>query len=50
LLKLLVFKPRQLTLDEFADGRDARAAIQFFPSASGFDESANLFLALLPDS
>jgi hypothetical protein len=49
-LKSLVFKPPQLALDEFADGRNAQATIQFFSPASGFDESANLFLALLPDS
>jgi hypothetical protein len=49
-LKSLVFKSRQLALDEFADGRNARAAIQFFSPALGFDKLANLFLALLPDS
>jgi hypothetical protein len=46
----LVLKPRQFALDELADGRNAQATIQFFSPASGFDESANLFLALLPDS
>jgi hypothetical protein len=50
LLKLPVFKPRQFALDEFADGRNTQATLQFFPSALGFDKLANLFLALLPDS
>jgi hypothetical protein len=36
--------------DEFADERNARAVIQSFPLALGFDKLANLFLALLPDS
>jgi hypothetical protein len=50
LLKSLVLKSRQFALDEFADGRNARAVIQFFPLALGFDKLATLFLALLPDS
>ena len=46
LLKSLAFKPRQLALDEFADGRNARAAIQFFSPSPGFNELANLIFQL----